>query len=643
MPAERYWLRWLAVAFGLACGQLCQAWAQDGDKPLLLIETGRHSAPITAISATKDGALFATSSQDKSVRIWNAAGRQIQVIRPSVGSRVNDSINSVAISPDGSMVAYQYSKLDRLEEKGNFVSTFPIQVLNLKTQKVENLGRTFEPVRLGFSPDGRFLAWITARFSSMGVSLDVRRTSDWALYAHAFHDRSSQGAYAATFDFSPDGGRILATFGDQAEVLSIKGGDYSSKKLFDDSKCSNDSVYCSAIAQDAASKKRLSIEKILKPAHGKQPVGAKWSPDGKWLAFGYIDTPSATLVSIGKWEQVELPATNLEVAYFNAPKTMAMLAWSPDSKTLLSTGTMGSKFMKPTVVRQWAVGSKPTYEDEDATTGKERKLGINGLVATSAGYAFASEDSIGFFEGGRFRVLEPSAGLRRNWSVSNSADGSVFYFRFAAADQFLGDTYFFDVSKRALKPEPRELPSSYEALEKAPGMENFGLRSDNPILNGVRLDIDSRSGAFAFTPDGQTLLIGSSYSLYRFDRNGSKLWRVDLPAGATAINTSRDGRLVLVVLEDGTLRWHRLLDGKELLAFYALNDRRSWAMWTPDGYFDASDSGSIVLSKGARRDDGLIEAEPLSPSSSMRRPDKIDAALAKMDFIGEAAPIPSKP
>jgi WD40 repeat protein len=632
-----------AAAILLLTGLLGQARAQSGDKPMLLIETGRHSAPITAISASKDGSTFATSSQDKSVRIWDAAGRQIQVIRPPVGSRVNQAVNSVAISPDGRLVAYQFSKLDRLEEKGNFVSTFPIQVLNLKTQKLDSLGRTFEPVRLGFSPDGRYLAWITAFSSDMGISLDVVRTSDWATYGRASRKATKNGFGAATFDFAPDGNRIVATFGDHAQVLSINGKDYASKNLFDDSKCVDGNPYCAVIAEDMASKKRMAIEKALSSEHGKQPIGAKWSPDGKWLAFGYLDTPSVTLVSTAKWEQIELPASQLEATYFNGPKSMATLAWSQNSKTLLSTGTMGAKFSKPTVIRQWTVGTKPTYEDEDATTGKDRKLGIKGLVATSAGYVFASDDAIGFYEGGRFRVLDPSAGIRGNWRVYNTADGSAFYFMYPNPGQLLGDTYGFDVLNRTLKPEPRELPNSFNALEKAPGMENFGLLSDKPILNGVRLEIDSRSSAYAFTPDGQTLLIGTSYSLYRFDRNGSKLWRVDLPAGATALNASRDGRLILVVLNDGTLRWHRLLDGKELLAFYALNDRRSWAMWTPDGYFDASDSGSIVLAKGTRRDDGLIDAEPLSTSSSMRRPDKINAALTRMEYIGEAAPIPAKP
>ena len=616
--------------------------AQATDKPMLLIETGRHSAPITAISATKDGSLFATSSQDKTVRIWNASGRQIQVIRPPVGSRINDAVNSVALSADGSMVAYQFSKLDQLEEKGNFVSTFPIQVLNLKTQKVERLGRTFEPVRLNFSPDGRYLAWITAFPSKMGVSVDVRRTSDWALYARTNRDKAGAGE-PATFDFSPDGNRLAITYGNQVQVLSINGVNYASQSLFDASKCKQENPYCGLMDEDIASKKRMTIESSIRPAHGKIPLGIKWSPDGKWLAFGYLDAPAATLVSAGKWGQIELPATNLEMTYFNGPKTMAMLTWSIDSKAVLSTGTMGSKILKPTVIRKWSVGPKPTYEDEDSTMGKDRKLAINGMVATNAGYAFASDDAIGFYEGGRFRVLEPSAGLRNNFSVYNSPDGTTFYFSFESPNSFSGEQYVFDALKRTLKPEPRELPASFRSRENAPGMENIGFRTDSPILNGVKLEIDSRAGASAFAPDGQTVLIGTQHTLYRFDRNGVKLWNVDLPAGATALNASRDGLLILVALEDGTLRWHRLLDGKPLLAFYALNDRRSWVMWTPEGYFDVSDGANFVLSKGVRRGEGLIETQELTYSSPMRRPDKINDALTKLEFIGEAVPIPVKP
>ncbi len=32
---------------------------------------------------------------------------------------------------------------------------------------------------------------------------------------------------------------------------------------------------------------------------------------------------------------------------------------------------------------------------------------------------------------------------------------------------------------------------------------------------------------------------------------------------------------------DGTIRWYRMTDGKELLAFFPHKDRKRWVMWTP--------------------------------------------------------------
>lgn len=643
MSMQRYSFLSLVMAALAVTLSLQSAHAQTANRPTLLIETGRHSAPITAISATKDGLLFVTCSDDKTIRIWNSAGRQMHVIRPPVGSRINDSITSVAISPDGNQVVFQFSILEKLEEKGNLVTLFPIQVLNLKTQKITSIRRAFEPVRLSFSPDGRYLGWISAFSSDTGFDIAVHRTSDWALYARANRKTANGAAVPGTLDFSPDGNRIVTNFGDQTQVFAIKGADYAKRDLADVSSCKAAEIYCPTIVKMAASEKRMVIEKALKSEHGKQPIGAKWSPDGKWLAYGYLFSPSVTLVSTVNWGQAELLATGLELAYINGNKTMAHLTWSLDSKILLSTGTMGPEVFKPTVIRKWRVGAKPIFEDEIASPGKNRKLDISGMVATNSGYAFAADDTLGFYEDGGIRVLEPSSGLRDNLSVYNNADGLIFYFFYPARGQTIGDMYGFNAIKREVNPAPRELPAAFRPIEAVPGMNQFGMRSNRPELNGVRLEVDSVPTASAFTADGQTLLVATSHTLCRFDRNGVKLWCVPIPARATALNASRDGRLVLLILADGTLRWHRLLDGRELVAFYALNDRKSWAMWTPDGYFDTSAGAELLFLSGVRHDNGLLDIQSLPLSSPMYRPDKIDDALTKMQIIGEATPIPAKP
>jgi hypothetical protein len=62
-----------------------------------------------------------------------------------------------------------------------------------------------------------------------------------------------------------------------------------------------------------------------------------------------------------------------------------------------------------------------------------------------------------------------------------------------------------------------------------------------------------------------------------------------------AVNISSDGRLVVAAYRDGTIRWHRMTDGAELLAFMPLADRTNWVAWTPEGFYAATAGAQGVL------------------------------------------------
>jgi hypothetical protein len=46
---------------------------------------------------------------------------------------------------------------------------------------------------------------------------------------------------------------------------------------------------------------------------------------------------------------------------------------------------------------------------------------------------------------------------------------------------------------------------------------------------------------------------------------------------------SGDGRLVVAAYGDGTIRWHRVDDGRELLALSVLADKQNWVAWCCNG------------------------------------------------------------
>jgi hypothetical protein len=62
-----------------------------------------------------------------------------------------------------------------------------------------------------------------------------------------------------------------------------------------------------------------------------------------------------------------------------------------------------------------------------------------------------------------------------------------------------------------------------------------------------------------------------------------------------AVNASKDGRIVVAAYADGAIRWHRAVDGRELLALQVLPNKTDWVLWTPEGFYEATPGAEEVL------------------------------------------------
>jgi hypothetical protein len=144
------------------------------------------------------------------------------------------------------------------------------------------------------------------------------------------------------------------------------------------------------------------------------------------------------------------------------------------------------------------------------------------------------------------------------------------------------------------------------------------------------------------------------WSLCLFDRAGEQLWRVPMPSVAWAVNISGGGRLAVVALGDGTIRWYRIEDSAELLAFFPHKDRERWVAWTPEGYYMASPGAEDLIGWHVNR--GLDEAPEWYTAARFRdrfhRPDvvalvldelDVDKAIARANREAEIAPAPAPP
>jgi len=159
--------------------------------------------------------------------------------------------------------------------------------------------------------------------------------------------------------------------------------------------------------------------------------------------------------------------------------------------------------------------------------------------------------------------------------------------------------------------------------------------STTPSVKGVLLKLGANevSRSLAISPDHSSFVLGAEWSLNRYDRQGRRLWSTALTAPGYGVNISADGRLIVATLGDGTIRWFRALDGKEVLTFFPHPDQKNWVLWTPSGYFDASkDAGSMM---GWQESAGPDKAASFTPAddrgSSLRNPELVTRMLETLD------------
>ena len=135
------------------------------------------------------------------------------------------------------------------------------------------------------------------------------------------------------------------------------------------------------------------------------------------------------------------------------------------------------------------------------------------------------------------------------------------------------------------------------------------------------------SGAIA--PDGKTYFIGTNRSLNALDKAGPLKWHWVGPDEVLAVNVSKDNRLVIAAYGDGTIRWHRADDGRELLALQVLSNQKDWVLWTPEGFYQATPGARDVLKWVVNHGpDEAATTLPVSAITRLHRPDALPHVLS---------------
>jgi WD40 repeat protein len=557
------------------------AMAQFSEQPTLVVDPGMHTAPIEALAVDASGRLAVTGSWDKTVRVWSLTdGKLLQTIRMPAGPGNIGKIYAVAMSPDGNLVAAGGWTRWTDDMRVEAIYLFEPRTGKMKA-RIAGVPSTTHS--LAFSSDGRYLV---AGLQSGGLRV-YDRDRQWT---EASRDTDYAGViYGATF--AADG--RLATASDDGKV-----------RLYDH-------------------EFKLAVPP-RKATRGNRPDRIAFSPDGTMLAVGYAD---AAIVALFDGHLLApLPGPNVE-GLRNGH--LSDVTWSKDGKILYAGGDYGDEGVRQ--VLAWANGGRG--ERRAFSVGTDRVFGIAALpdghllVATAQPFLALLESD------GSTRWAHPprKADLRDQGNVlAVSADGMIVDFGFEAGGM---SPLRFDL--RALK-LIRDRPADQQTMRaKQTGLAIEGWRYGySPTLDGMAIKLHryEMSRSLTIHPDGHGFVLGTDWNLRAIDAKGQPFWTRQAPSTVWAVNISGDGRLLIAAYSDGTIRWHRMDDGRELLALFVLADKQNWVAWTPEGFYGATPGAFGVLQWHVNRGfDAAADTVPVSEIPRLRRHDALALVLQELE------------
>jgi len=548
--------------------------AQPSAQPILRIEDGMHTVGPGRMATDAAGKYLLTATDDKTARLWNASdGQLLNIFRIPIGTGEEGKLKACALSPDGSIAAL-----------GGFTgyqwdASYCVYIVNTQNgtiiQRISGLQKRI--CDLEFSPDGK---WLAAAMAA-GAGVNIYEVATWRM------TKNLDG-------YTDDVNKLAFNKNNLLVTLSLDG-------FF--------KMYNKHFRYIEYGTRRTSSTQI--------PISLAFNPSGDILAVGYNG---------GYGDDIEIRSgKDLGYLYLASGDPRA-LAFTRNGQELYTGGlTPAFDSMEETKSGIRILNGDPLKSDSLLPVMKSEILGIkmlpNGNIAV-----------LGFYP--ELAMLSPRGKLL--WSKApNRNDFISLHINNAGTAIGLvtrlhkSDTLKFDIKLRALV---KGISYDYGETRSDDFHNSVDIeRAVTPILEKHEAPL------WYIVNDAGETIWGTDKYLCKFSGYSygkPKLaWKTPLPSETVKIRASKNGKTVVVILADGTIRWYNVSDGKELLAFDIDGDKRRWILYTPSGYYDASPGAEDML--GWHINNGAGEAASFFPVSRFKqqyyRPDIIDAILETYD------------
>lgn len=541
-PAPIRWWAWLLLAGIVLAGGRAHA-GQPPAYPMADVDLNAHIDRTTGIDFDPKRNWLVTASDDRSIRVWDAAnGRLVRTIWVPRDERKDGELYALSIDPGtttaavGGWTGYDWD------------GSMSIYVVNLETGKFIGRIRGFEEriTSLAYSRDGSKLAVMLLNGHLLVLSVPGYKVE-------------SDSKLCKTTSYRVD-------FGPQNHLVANCFDGYV--RLYDENL-------------------HLLAKREILP--GKRPGAVRFSPDGKLIAVGFFDSNQVQVVDASTLETAYAPDTS-------AAKGMPLFAveWSQDGSTLYAAGDL--KRNGHYRIIRWDKGGKGPPVEFDAST--KRMLRLRALPNGALAYTSMEHGVVVVEADDKARFDDRPSLYDYQWQQTRllvSENGKTVAFGVDHEGKRFG---VFSLERRSLAIVSHPDPALRPPLVKYPGLDVTDWhKSYHPKFNGrpIKLAGEQQSHSLAIDRKGRFFVLGLDSELRAYNPDGSVRWSVYPSSGPYTVNLSGDGTLVVAGCQDGTIRWYRAKDGKRILSLFPHGDGKDWVAWTPTGHFMSSPNGDRYI------------------------------------------------
>jgi len=550
--------------------------------PILRIEAGMHTTVINRVGVDEKCSTVVTGSDDKTVRLWEIPKKRgdhprlIRTLRPPIGVGNIGKVYAVALSPDGRWVA-----------AGGWDPDDSVYIFEASTgrlvRRLSGLGDVI--LHLVFSKNGGNLA------ATLGGGKGVRiwNSANWRLVG-SDRNYNKLDSYGADFDRK---GRLYTI------------------------------AYDNRIRRYSTG---FRLEMVSDEMDTNRPFSVSVNPVTDQLAVGYRSKPTVNVFNSLTFKH-EFAADTKDIKNGE----VSSVSWSRDGKHLFAGGEYDVDGRSQ--VRHWDQGGRGAARNIAGTRDTIMHIiscGQN-ILMSGADPAFGLLSPRGetlFWQD----TVKPDQRGKRYEHFTISDDGLRVRF---GLREWSGDAVMFDLANERLIDSPKPPADLNRADIKSLKIEGW-VNSRNPKLNGTKLDLMRYEVArsLAIAPDKKNFVLGADWRIRGFNQAGSLQWSHQVPSVVWGVNIPKSGKILVAAYGDGTIRWHRLSDGKELLALFVQSASRRWVAWTPTGYYTASEGGEDLIGWHLNRGSWTEEAVFYKAHrfrDRFYRPDIIQLVLTTLD------------